>query len=150
MNSQKKNNKKWIVIISLLAIILIGGACFTLINNKDKKIGTQTEIYYEILDESVLSDKGILNSWVKENAQNKGTYFTKNNDDTYILISDGATTQQGVGICLEDVTIRKDIAIKYSVINPNSEGSVDEYTPKMIIKVPTTSKNVTFEEVNAE
>lgn len=148
-NKNSTNNNKHKIRIILVITILIISSIGILFTNKNKD-EYNTEIAYEILDTSVVEDKEVLQSWIDENSENKGAYYTTTDDYIYILITNGKTTQSGVGICLEDFKIDSKINVKYSIVSNNSDEIVEEYTPQMLIKLPLSNKKIVFEEVDYE
>lgn len=151
-NNEKKDitkkNKKKLILISVLSLIIIIGGLFALKPSDDTVDEFSTD--YEILDESVVRDKESISKWIEETEKGKGGFYTFDDENTYILISNGITTESGIGICLEGFEYGSKIEVKYSIIKNNGETEVDEYIPKMLLKIPKTSKKIVFTEIDAQ
>lgn len=135
-----KNNK-----LILIGLLLIFGI-FIGVKASNKPVD-EFSTEYQVLDESVIANNETITKWIEETEKGKGGFFTSDETDTYILISNGTTTESGVGICLEGFEYGSKIEVKYSIVKSNGETEVEEYTPKMLLKIPKTSKTIVFTEI---
>lgn len=145
MNKKKlKVNKKQISIIISLIALVIGIIAFNLYNNKSSIPETDK---YEILDENILSTDE-MKEWLQKKSEDSGVFTKSDEEYTYVLISHGKTKKPNIGICLEDISFNNKVNIKYSIISSESEYEVEEYTPKMILRLKGPDIKVKYDKIN--
>lgn len=140
----KMNGRKWGTLLSVI-LLCVGGIFLA----KNNTVTDNTPVQFEVLDESVLT-RDVFKEWLETNANKKGTYLKEDGDVVYAMISYGKTTKPGIGICVEKINGSRNTEIVYSIIDSNDEREVEEYTPKMILKLPKNSGKITFKEIQPE
>lgn len=147
-NNKKKKNIILSCIVCVVCILGIFGAFKWFGGNSETK---QQEVNavssYEILDENVLTSE-TLKKWVGENSLTAGEYITSDKEYTYVLLANGKTTDSNVGICLEGVKADKGVNVSYSILKSKDSKTVEEYSPKMILRFKGTNLKVKVDKIN--
>ena len=145
-----KNVKKMLLLI-ITGFMIASGVIFAGLKMSGTGISQNVEnATFEILDESLLSEDSLA-TWMSENSKKEGVYSLVKDDHTYIMISYGETDKSNINICLEEITAGTKTKLKYSIINENNYSeTVEKYTPKMILKINTPVKDVSWDKIEAE
>jgi AAA15 family ATPase/GTPase len=96
-------------------------------------------VAYEKVSKDEISDSTVLSKWYEDNKINKGIYFIKENDSTYIMVSGGMVNTGGYSINLNGIVQDTSDGLRvYACIEtPSKDSSVIQVIsyPSIIIKI---------------
>lgn len=97
-----------------------------------------TPVPYDVVSQNVISNSTALSKWYDENKANKGIYFTKENDCTYVMITGGKVNTGGYTININGIVqdTAEGLNVYASIVTPSKDATVIQVIsyPCIIIK----------------